>query len=209
MHILASTVGILIAGLIVFLVFGNASREGATQDGEAPGVVNAAGTSLCGKVPPAETMTPANQAKVADHMPTLLDPTGKPIGGFRPANQQQWLVRTVAASGFCLDEIDLGGDGGVTKLSLSTVADVSPADVAAYTGAALVSAHQPPFNNRTVLATTFVGDQKRSIKMTPRAAGAFATWRQTTGSGTSVVDIINFSRAVRLGAANLQILGWT
>jgi hypothetical protein len=209
MHIVATLVGLLTAGLIVFIVFGNASREGATQDGDAPGVVNAAGNSLCGKVTPATSMLPVNLAKVPDQLPTILDPLGKQIGGLGTPKQQQWLTRVVAASGFCLDEVDLSSPGGTTKLSISTVKDVSDADVAAFTGATLVAAHAQPFDDRTLVAVTFVGDQKRTIRMTRRASDAFATWRTVNHAGTSVIDLINFSRSVRLGAANLRILGWT
>lgn len=209
MHITATIVGLLTAGLIVFLVFGNASREGATQDGEAPGVVNAAGTSLCGKVPPAEALTPANVAKAPDQLPTILDPTGRPIGGLQAGAQQQWLNRLVAASGFCLDEIALSGQGGTTQLTLSSVKSVTEPDIAAFTGGALAAGHAAPFQDRGLLVLTFVGDQRRSIKMTRRALDLFATWRQVNQAGSSVGDIVRFSRDVRPGAANLQILGWS
>ena len=209
MHITATIVGLLTAGLIVFLVFGNASREGAVQDGEAPGVTNAAGTSLCGKVPAAELLTPANVAKAPDQLPTILDPTGRSITGLGTPTQQAWLNRLVAGAGFCLDEIALSGPGGTTSITLSTTDSVDAGEVAAFTGGALVAGHAAPFADRTLLVTTFAGDQKRTIKMTKRALDLFATWRQVNGAGSSVTDLVRFSRDVRPGAANLQILGWS
>ena len=204
-HIIAVLVGFLTAGLIVFLVFGTASREGATQDGAAPGI-EATSETLCGTIAPADTATPATIAKAKDHLPAIIDPTGKQIAGFARPNQQAWINRVAAASGFCLDEIEIAD---TTKMTLSTVKDVSDDEAAAFTGAALMASFQEPLNRPQVEVITYVGDQRRSVAMSERAYLAFSTWQRVNGASSSVTDLVRFSRTARLGAANLRILGWS
>lgn len=207
-HVIASVVGLVTAGLIVFLVFGNASKQGAAQESAAPTSVGSGmGQTLCGKVAPSDALSPKYLAKVDKNMPTIINEVGTQIAGFAPVEQKAWLARVVASSGFCLDEIEFTSNSTI-KLSISSVEGMSEQDISAFTGAAIVFAHQPPLNRRVVKAVTFVGGQKRSITMSQRAASTFNIWRKLNNSGTSVSDIIRFSKTARLGSSNLQILGW-
>ncbi|MCW2949055.1 MAG: hypothetical protein JWN41_68 [Thermoleophilia bacterium] len=207
-HVIASIVGLLLAGLIVFLVFGNASKEGALQDGTAGGRGSSDGT-LCGSIAPAATQTFAARAKALKNPPSLISATGTAIR-LVGARQNAWLARVQAASGLCIDEISIGEGARPTKISMSTVDGVTEAEASAYTGAALFAANQVPLNHRNVQITTFVGDQKRSIFFTVRAYNAFLAGRAGLRLGTSAHDLVRFRRIIGSGLSgtDIRINGW-
>ena len=207
-HVIASIVGLLLAGLIVFAVFGNASREGALQDGTAGGRATADGT-VCGSVPVTQVNTPAARRKAMANPPTLIGATGTAVRFAKPADQA-WVARVQAGSGLCIDEIKVGPEpGSTTTISMSTVKGVTEAEASAYTGAALLAANQLPLRGRNVRITTFVGDQKRTIYVSVRFYDAFLAARGAYRLGTSASDIVAFRKRVPgFKAGDVAISGW-
>lgn len=213
-HVIAAVVGISLAGLIVFLVFGNASRQAATQDGAAPGSLDASGGSLCGSIPPAQGATPAARKQGLAHLPTIVSPTGQQVSintsTLDGRAQLAWVARVQAASGLCIDELRIGDKGGRNVITMSTVSTVTPVEAAAYAGAVVTAAYTLPLRRTELLVTTFVGDQRRRVFITDRAYNAFQVYRRSNRAGTSVADLRAFRRQVGpgFGAANLRIQGW-
>jgi hypothetical protein len=207
-HVIASVVGLLLAGLIVFAVFGNASREGALQDGTAGGRATADGT-VCGSVPIGQVNTPEARRKALANPPTLIGAKGTAVSLTDPA-QRSWLAKVQAGSGLCIDEIEIGeANNDTTKITLSTVKGVTEAEASAYTGAALLAANQQPLSGRNVQITTFVGDQPRTLFVSVRFYAVFLASRKAYHLGTTASDVVKFRKRVPgFKAADVKILGW-
>jgi hypothetical protein len=214
-HVIATVAGLLLAGLIVFIVFGNASKEGALQDGTAP-TISADGT-VCGSVKAADISTAAARTKALKNLPTAIGPSDQPVE-FTRADQKAWLARVQAASGLCIDEIRVGlhgatatSSGDTTKISMSTVKRVSEPEASIYTGATLLAANQAPLNGRNVDIITYVGDQKREIYFSVRAYRLFLVAHKGLGLGTTAADLVKFRTHIGSGLSgtDIRINGWS
>lgn len=209
-HIIATLVGLALAALIVYLVFGNASQQGATQDGAAPSSV-ASGESLCGTVTPAEGQSPAARATALEHPPTIIDATGREVvvrATAKAAQQRSWFARVHAASGLCLDEINVpNANTGTTTIGMSTVKSVSPEDAAAFAGGAIAASFTAPLRRPAVSLVVLVGREQRSVFVTQRAWSAFLVAGRSRGLGTSVRDLVAFRRSSGFTARDLRITG--
>ncbi|MCW2974298.1 MAG: hypothetical protein JWN72_2571 [Thermoleophilia bacterium] len=206
-HVIATVVGLAVAGLIVFLVFGSASREGALQDGTAGNRATEDG-ALCGTVAVADINTPAARRTALKNAPAVYNKLDVQIE-FPQAAGKAWLARVQASSGLCIDEVRYGENpGDTTSISMSTVARVSAAEASAYTGAALVAAGQKPLDGRNLSVVTFVGDQKRSIYFSIRAYDAYIAQRRGLGLGSTVADLIEFRRVTNF-KGDIRINGWS
>jgi len=207
-HVIATVVGLALAGLIVFLVFGNASREGALNEDTV--VRGSADGSKCGTITVAEIATPKARQLAAKNEPSLVNQAGLARAFSDPAGTQ-WLARVQAAGGLCVDEVQFSerGEAGPTKVTLSTVDRVSTAAASAYTGAVFIAAGQAPFNRRDIVVVTFVGNQKRTISFSSRAYLAFIAQRRNLGLGSTVGDLIKFRRLFPGFASGIRINGWS
>lgn len=206
-HVIATVVGLAVAGLIVFLVFGSASREGALQDGTAGNRATEDG-ALCGTVAVADINTPAARRTALKNAPAVYNKLDVQIE-FPKASGKAWLARVQASSGLCIDEIRYGeNEGDTTSISMSTVKRVTAADASAYTGATLVAAGQQPLANRNISVVTFVGDQKRSVYFSARAYAVFVSQRRALGLGSTVADLIKFRRLTNF-KGDIRINGWS
>lgn len=205
-HAIAATVGLAVAALIVYLVFGSASEQGAVQDGDAGALASAEG--LCGSIAPADTRSPEARATAAESLPALFDDKGPlpAIADSRP-DQQAWVARVHAAGGLCVDEVSILSEG--TSVSLSTVEDVTEAQAAAYVAGVLEEAFTPPFNPRQVTIVANVGGTERTVVVSNRAWRAYQARRRQLGVEHSIANLALFRQAV--GAQfgqGLRINGW-
>lgn len=214
-HVIAALVGFSVAALIVYLVFGSASEQGAVQDGDAGSL--AAGTSLCGTIDVAETTSADTRAKAAESPPALFDAKGPiaAIRGDRP-EQQDWVARVHAAGGMCIDELSIltsGAGSSATnrvEVAMSTTEDVSDADASAYAGGVLAQAFTKPFSPRTVTINASVGDSERTAVVSARAWRAFDARRRqvTPPQPATIASLKLFQQASAFGPGDLKLTGW-
>lgn len=207
-HVIATIVGLALAGLIVFLVFGNASREGAVQeDGVDRGSTDGA---LCGTIAVADIATPKAKQAAAKNEPSLVNQAGA-ARAFSAPDGRIWLARIQAAGGLCVDEVKFAekGETGATQVTMSTVERVSAQEASAYSGAVLVAAGQRPFDSADISVITYVGDQKRTVFFSRRAYGAYISQRRNLGLGSTVGDLIKFRRLAPGFATGIRINGWS
>lgn len=204
-HLAAAVVGLAVAALIVYLVFGSASEEGATQEGDAGSLAATGG--LCGTVAPDESGTPEARKLAAENMPALFDQAGPiPAISSDQPEHQAWVERVHAASGLCLDELRIETDG--TTAVMSTVDRVDEAAAARYAAGVLQQAFTPPINPRRVTLVATVGDSERTISMSARAWRAFQVRRRQLGLDVTVENIKLFRDASSFRPADLRIVGW-
>ncbi|MBC7461894.1 MAG: hypothetical protein H7287_11075 [Thermoleophilia bacterium] len=206
-HVIATVVGLAVAGLIVFLVFGSASREGALQDGTAGAGRTTEDGTLCGTVAVADVNSSTARQAALKNAPPVFNKLDQQIE-FPKANGKAWLARVQASSGLCIDEIRYGEPGDTTSISMSTVKRITPEEASAYTGATFVAAGLKPLDGRNVSIVTFVGDQKRSIYFSRRAYAAYTSQRRGLGLGTTVTDLIKFRRLTNF-KGDIRINGWS
>lgn len=206
LHALAAFVGLVIAALIVYLVFGNASEQGATQDGSAGTLASA--ESLCGTIHPTELLSESTRALASKNPPAMSDAMGPvaAISDDKP-DQKRWFARVHAASGLCIDEIQITPEK--TLISMSTVASVSAQDAAIFTAAAMAQAFTAPFHPRQVTIVTLVGDSERTVTVSNRAWRAYQLRRKQLGLEHSLKNLKLFRQAVgHQFGAGLRITGW-
>lgn len=204
-HLAAAAVGLALAALIVYLVFGSASEEGATQDGDAGSLAATGG--LCGTIDPAETDSPKTRQLARENMPALFDQAG-PIPAISDDQPQHkaWVDRVHAASGLCLDELRIETEG--TTAVMSTVEGVDEAAAARYAIGVLQQAFTAPINPRRVTLVATVGDSQRTIAMSGRAWRAFQVRRRQLGLEATVENLKLFRQASSFQPADLRIVGW-
>lgn len=211
-HLIAAVVGLCIAALIVYLVFGNASEEGATQDGDAGALAAAEG--LCGTIDPADTTSEETRAVAGENNPALFDAQG-PIPAIREdqVDQQAWVNRVTAAGGMCIDEIRIeqsGATNNLVTISMSTVDGVTDEQARAYAAGVIAQSFTPPFNPRTVTLQATVGDSQRSIVISDRAWRAYQVRRRQLKLQHTIENLVLFRQAVgRQFGADLRLNGWS
>jgi hypothetical protein len=204
-HLIAAVVGLAVAALIVYLVFGSASEQGATQDGDAGAL--AASETLCGTVKPADTSSPTTRKLAGENLPSLSDAKGPfaAISDEQP-KQQDWVERVHAASGLCIDELEIVPEG--TAISMSTVDGVSEADAQQYVAGTIAQAFTPPLNPRRVTLVSTVGDSERTILISARAWRAYQARRRQLGIPHSIANLKLFRQASGYKPVDLRIVGW-
>ncbi len=120
-HLIAAITGFVLAGLMVFFVFGAADEQGAAQDGTAPSISGAAidrDRSGCGAIPASEAGSrDALEAALADP-PAILDAEGREVR-ITDEGQSRWIARLQAAASRCIDELALRPNTGPDTLALA------------------------------------------------------------------------------------------
>jgi len=208
-HVIAAVVGFSAAALIVFVVFGNASEEGARPSGAAPGSVDTEGTVLCGTILPGAANTPATRSLAAANPPGIASPEG-PIASLGRADQKAWLSRVHAAAGLCADEVRFGQDfatTGVLSITMSTVDELSDGAASQLAAGTLAQAFTPPFNPRTVTLVTSSGDSTRRAVVGFRAWDNYKVWRTQLRRPLTMSTLTQFRANVYRGS-DLQVTGW-
>lgn len=204
-HLAAAVVGLALAALIVYLVFGSASEEGARQDGDAGALAAAEG--LCGTIDVGETQSVETRRLARENLPALFDQQGPiPAISDEQPEHKAWVDRVHAASGLCLDELRIETAG--TTAVLSTVEGVDAPTAAAYASGVLVQAFTPPISPRRVTVVATVGDAERTIAVSARAWRAFQVRRRQLGLEPTVENLKLFREASAFGPEDLRIVGW-
>lgn len=202
LHVVATIAGICVAALLVFLVFGRASENGATQDGEVPNGLEAAATeSGCGAAPSPET-----SRRATAEPPTVLNDKGVQV---RPvAAQLPYFSRIQAAGGLCVDEVRV--TTGATDISLSTVEGVTQAQASSFTYRALEQAFRPPIAPSRVTIRTSLGTAgaPRTAVVGRRAWLAFSAGRAALRLPPDMVGLARFQRTVAFPTSELRVSGW-
>jgi hypothetical protein len=206
-HLIAAVTGLALAALIVYIVFGNASEQGATQDGAAPQSLTSGGAGMCGKIDVAK-LDDAHTLRLARENPPALFGDQGPIPAISESKpqQQEWVDRVQAAGGLCLDEVRIERAG--TTISLSVVDGVDERETAAYAAGVLTQAFTPPFNPKRVTLLTTVGTSERTIVISQRAWYAYEARRTQLRLAPTLANLINFRKATAYGPADLRIVGW-
>jgi hypothetical protein len=211
-HVIAAVVGLATAALIVYIVFGNASQQGATQDGAAPGSLDAGGALLCGTITPAEGTSAKARATARDSLPSMSNAEG-PIAAISKdhPDQQDWFERVHAAAGLCTDEIRLVT--GNTTIALSDVEGVTEAEMSAYTAGALAQAFTAPFDPLGCTAchvsiTASVGGTDRTAVVSTRAWQAFQFARKARRQPLTMHALAQFQAVSGYRPADLRVKGW-
>lgn len=205
-HVIAAVVGLAVAALIVYAVFGSASEQGATQDGTAPTALSDGG-SLCGTITAAEGLRQSAITKAAKNSPALflLDKPIDSINSDRP-DQQRWVARVHAGAGLCVDELRFGEANAVT-LNMSTVDSVSKSDVDAFVMQAIGQAFTAPINPPTVTVELTIGSDVRTIEVSQRAWRLFTARAKQVKQPLTTHNLVLFRKAVK--PSGLAIRGWS
>lgn len=213
-HVIAALVGFAVAALIVYLVFGSASQQGAVQDGDAGSL--AAGSSQCGSISMDQTTTPETREQASENPPALFDAKG-PIAAIRDdkPEQKDWVARVHAAAGLCIDELTIlsstpasGPASNDVTIAMSTTDDVAPQEVSAFAAGVLQQAFTPPFSPSRVTLNVTVEDDERVVVVSSRAWRAFEARRQQIGRPATIPNLKLFQQASAYGRADLQVRGW-
>jgi hypothetical protein len=204
-HVVAALVGFAAAALIVYWVFGNASEQGARQEGSA-GALGASET-LCGTIAPSAANSQANRTKAADNLPVLANENG-PIPAIRDdkPDQKAWFARVTAAAGFCADEIKV--ELSATTIEMSTTDGVSDDDASAFAAGALAEAFTAPLQRPKVTIVTTVGDDDRTVTMSRRAWNAFKIYREARNLPLTMHTLAQFRRTTSFSNNDLRVVGW-
>jgi hypothetical protein len=203
LHVLAAFLGVALAALIVFLVFGNASDQNQIE-GDAPGEQSA--TSLCGSVD-ASTVT---ERKVIDqastNLPKVYNNKGKAI---EPSDSKQrlWLATLHAASGLCLTEIRVLPQQ--LRLKAGYPDSMSATQVDAFVYATLSRSFEgpPSLRFRSLSHEAVVDGQTRSVRISADTWGNFRRARAAMALDRSVRDLKAFKRQ-GYSDAELFLRGW-
>jgi hypothetical protein len=210
-HVIAALVGLAVAALIVYIVFGNASQQGAVQEGSAPGSLDQhAGGALSGSIAPADGTSAKARRIAGANQPSLFNDKGA-ISSLKPKDQRDWVDRVHAAAGLCTDEVHIVQ--GRTTLAISASGKVSDADIAAYTAGALAQAFTAPFDPLGctachVLVTTTVKGADRSALVSTRAWSAFQFARRSRHLPLTMHALAQFQAASSYRPADLTVHGW-
>lgn len=205
-HVLAAVVGLAIAALIVYLVFGSASEQGARQEGSA-GELSAEGT-LCGEIEPGKTSSAEARELAGENLPSIVDQEGPiPAISRDQPEHQDWVERVHAASGLCLDEIRIEPSG--TTLTMSTVEGVDEAEASAYAAGAVSEAFTPPFNPPRVTLRATVGESERTAVVSRRAWNAFEVRREALDVPLTMGSLAQFRQATSYSRQDLRVSGWS
>lgn len=205
-HAIAAVVGLAVAALIVYLVFGNASEQGAVQDGDAGALAST--DDLCGTIAVADATSTDARERAAESLPALFDDLG-PIPAIREdkVEQKDWVARVHAASGGCIDEMTITTPG--TSISMTVGDSVGADDAAAYAAGILAQAFTPPFNPRQVTIVANVGDSERTIVVSNRAWRAYQVRRRQLDLEHTVENLKLFRQATgQQFGSGLRIVGW-
>jgi hypothetical protein len=204
-HLVAALVGLAIAALIVWWVFGHASEQGATQEGSA-GALGAAETQ-CGTITPAELNGEAARATAAKNLPVLANEEG-PIPSISDdhPDQKAWFARIHAAAGLCADEIKV--DDKQTTITMSTIDSVSEADASKFAAAAIAEAFTPPLNRSSVKLEATVDGTDRTVVITRRAWNAFQIAREARNRPLDMHSLAQFRQTTSFKPTDLRVVGW-
>lgn len=208
LHVLAALAGVVLAAVIVVLVFEQASREGARQEGEAPQAVQVEGSSGagCATVEPAEFDEPDAIARAAKNLPAIIDANQQEV---RVVDRRQaaWLARVQAAFGLCVDEIAISPQR--TDVIATLPADTTDADVDAYTYHFLQRSFEPPLARNTVALDLSVGeDDRRRLLVRDFAWRAFQRSHRAFGLQPTIDGMRQFRRRVGYGEREMRLEGW-
>ena len=211
-HLISAFVGLCVAALIVYLVFGSASEQGAVQDGDA-GALASAGEGLCGTIDASDTTSVETRELAGENLPALFDAQG-PIPAISAdyPEQQDWVERVHAAAGLCTDELRIersGETNNVVTVVLSTVDGVDDDTAAAYAAGVIAQTFTDPFNPIRLTVRATVGDSERTIVISRRAWRAYQARRRQLGLPHTIANLKLFKQST--GATfrtDLQIRGW-
>jgi hypothetical protein len=211
-HVIAAVVGLAVAALIVYLVFGNASEQGAVQDGSAGSL--AASANLCGSVEPDQLTAPKTRKLARANQPALFDAKGPlaAISDTKP-QQQAWVDRVHAASGLCIDELHIdrsGNRNNVVTVSMSTTDDVPVGEAQAYVAEILQQAFTMPFLPIQVRVEANVGGKDRRLVVSRRAWNAYVARRRQLKLPNTVANLKLFRKDAgsSLARGDLAVTGW-
>lgn len=209
-HVIAAVVGLCVAALIVWFVFGSASEQGAAQDGSAGAL--AAADNLCGTIDAADITSTETRALAHDNLPALFDAKG-PIPAIADSQpkQQDWVDRVHAASGLCIDEIhiDRSGNNNLVTIDMSTIEGLSTDDAAAYAAAVLAQSFTAPFSPLSVTLDATVDGADRNVYITRRAWLAYQVRRKQLDVPHTMHALVQFKQASGTSLRDqLRITGW-
>lgn len=202
LHVIAALLGLGLAALIVFLVFGQASEQGSVA-GDAPGSAGRE-DALCGSVNAARGREAGTIKQARSNLPTIINEDGVEV---TPRDDQaQWFARLQASSGLCIDEVVVLPQE--LRISASYPGSMSGGQLDAFAVDALARAFEPPLARTLVRFDTRTGSTKRTIAVRSEAWSAFQTGRAPLGLDRSVAGLRDFAKRTGYDRQYVNVAGW-
>jgi hypothetical protein len=202
-HIIAAVAGFFAAGLIVYLVFGQADTgTGVTH--KAPVLVQGTqNANDCGTLTVAQANLPTTVTTSLQDLPNVSY-NGKLIVPGVPA-QKAWFARIDAASGLCVDEVDVTAT--TIRVETSFPPNVPEASIQSFAFGALLQSFQPPLARKAVRLDVKAGTHTRTIALTASAWHVFQRVQPVHRLPSTIAGIVLSRRDVDYGRT-LYLSGW-
>jgi hypothetical protein len=203
LHVVAAVIGVSLAALIVFLVFGRASSQN-TIEGTAPGQPPTA----CGTIGPAGAAAPpqSDVDRAAGALPSIIDERGIEVVPSK-RDQIRWFARVHAASGLCATEIAVR-----SKEVLVTVIPPDRADVTTAGAYALATVDQtftaPLARDVTRITIDSPEAPPRIVRVSRRAWSAFEAMVDSGNQPRTVAGLTQSARRSGYGKQDVRTSGW-
>ena len=198
LHVLATFLGLALAGLIVFLVFGQASEQGQVS-GEAPEE-----ETQCTTIAPDRSRSPAAISAATDNVPPVVDAKGARVK--LTPEERTWIANMHAASGLCLRQVNIRPSQWVIQATYPS--GVEARQLETYAMDTLSRAFEEPLAQSRVLLETQVDGQARTVNVQVEAWRAFQRSRTAFGVERSVAGLREFSEKTAYDQRFIRTAGW-
>jgi hypothetical protein len=199
LHLGAALGGLVLAALIVFLVFGQASEQGQVS-GEAPGE----GRTLCGSVNAARGRDAATIATAGKNLPPVLDGAG--AGVRLTAKDRAWVSRLHASSGLCVNQLVVRTRQLLVRTSYPE--DTSDTQLDSFAIDTLARAFEPPLAQTLVQLDVGADGKTRTILVRVEAWRGFQRSRVALGLDRSVEGLQQYGKRTEFDERFIRVQGW-
>ncbi len=204
---IAALIGLAVAAIIVFLVFGQASEQGglggAASRVEGTGRQSEAPASACGSIAPVDVYEPGSVRAAAAELPPITA-QGRTV---RPSQQRErdWFGRVHAAASRCITSVTV--DDRVIRLDVSFSARMTAEHRAAHAYAILSKVFDPPFARSRVIIKVS-GTPPRQIDVSAAAWRSFQRSRASFGLEPSLAGLAAARQQLGIRSDDLRITGF-
>lgn len=200
LHLVAALAGLLLAALIVFFVFGQASEQGQIS-GEAPAEAQA---SLCGTVNAARGRDNATVATASRNLPPVLDGAGARVRLSK--RDKDWVARLHASSGLCVRQLVVRERQLLVRATYP--AGTSDTQLESFAIDTLARAFEPPLAQTRVQLDVTREDETRSAAVRVEAWRSFQRSRVAFGLDRSLDGLRNYGERTEFDERFIKVEGW-
>lgn len=202
LHIVAAVLGLALAGLIVYVVF---ARTTGGLEGQDESALPLRQVTECSSIAPAQGTNDASVERARQALPEILNERGVLVTPDE-AGQVAWFARLHAASGLCVDEVEVKTKS--LSIAVSYPDTVSANSVDSYTFALLTRAFEPPLARSQVTLVVDVAGVQRGVHVSSHVWQNFRRSRAAMGYDPSVRDLARFGKRVGFKPVELAIAGY-